>query len=171
MNGGRWIVLNSAASAEEGERLANRKWTTAAGDRDRTSSSSSCFFRMARIWLVERQPVRGKECEWGSRASVELARASRNPWAALAATCELVSDDAVAGAEGGGAGRLGSRCAMSAGMASLASWERLARNPEENWINQASKGGYCGSDELASVPLDPNDAQTSPDATPEWAAT
>ena len=55
MNSGRWIVLNSAASAEEGERLAKRKWTTPAGDRDRTSSSSSCFLRMARIWLAERQ--------------------------------------------------------------------------------------------------------------------
>ena len=121
--------------------------------------------------MVERQPVGGRDCEWGSRASVELARASRNPWAALAATCELVSDDAVAGTEGGGAGRLGSRCAISAGMASLASWERLARNPEENWINQVSKEGYCGADELASVSLDPNDSQTSPDATPEWAAT
>ena len=48
MNGGRWMALNSVASAEEGERLANRKWTTPAGERDRTSSSSSSFFLMAR---------------------------------------------------------------------------------------------------------------------------
>ena len=49
MNGGRWMVLNSAASAEEGERLANRKWITPAGDRERMSARSSSFFLMAMI--------------------------------------------------------------------------------------------------------------------------
>jgi hypothetical protein len=61
--------------------------------------------------------VAGAENAGGSERS-HLRENSNN--AALAATCELVSGDAAAESEGGGAGWLGSRCAISAGMASLA---------------------------------------------------
>ena len=39
-------------------------------------------------------------------------------------------------------------------------------------MNQPGVEGWIlGADELAAVLLDSNDSQTSPDATPEWAAT